>query len=105
MSLQGSYKVPDVGERLEKRMSEMILWIVGEVTYKSGVSAKEIPGLSVGLAWEFCGVFDSKEKAEAACVSDMHFIGPAKLNEMILDSEDWPGAFYPKAVSSVKEKR
>lgn len=60
----------------------MELWIVGKVVE--------------GSEWEFDGVFDSEEKAIAACKSENHFIGPATLNKEIPeDCVEWVGAYYP----------
>ena len=62
--------------------SKMELWIVGKVVESS--------------EWEFDGVFDSEEKAIAACKSENHFIGPAILNKEIPeDCVEWSGAYYP----------
>lgn len=61
----------------------MNLWIVGKAIAPSG--------------WEFCGVFSSKEKADAACISKAYFIGPATLNEAISDvTEEWVGSYFPR---------
>ncbi len=52
------------------------------------------------LEWEFVGVFDSSEKADAACRTRLHFVGEVRLNEDVGDStREWPGAKYPRAVS------
>ena len=58
------------------------LWIVGrEFDYN---------------AWEFCGVFSTKQKALDACATREHFIGPATLDERLPDMRiTWPGAYYP----------
>lgn len=63
------------------------LWIVG----------KNIENIREGVvAWEFQGVFDTKEKAVKACWEDSYFIGPAFLNETLSDDlEVWPGCWYP----------
>jgi hypothetical protein len=67
---------------VENRRDKM-LWIVGK---SCGYSDR----------WEFQGVFDSEEKAVAACVSDDMFVGPAKLNTPVsLETKEWPGAYYP----------
>jgi len=66
----------------------MQLYIVGK--YRSG----EFPN----VVWDFNGVFDSQEKAEAACKDEFYFVGPATLNESLPDqTETWPGCYYPKA--------
>lgn len=60
----------------------MELWIVGE--WKDDGP------------WEIAGVFDSKEKAVAACLNDCYFIGPVILNEALTaETVIWPGAYYP----------
>lgn len=47
-------------------------------------------------AWAFQGVFDTKEKAIAACRDDHYFIAPAVLNAEIqhdpipMDGVEWP---------------
>jgi len=47
--------------------------------------------------WEFCGVFDSKEKAEAVCLSRFFMVGPAELNRDYTASQEiWPGHYFPK---------
>jgi hypothetical protein len=62
----------------------MKLWIVGKVT--------EFP------AWEFQGVFDTPEKALAACKTVAYFVGPCELNATVPDrTEPWPGCEYPLA--------
>jgi len=48
--------------------------------------------------WEFMGVFTSEEKAIEACTTDLHFIGPATLDERCPDATlEWEGAYYPLA--------
>ena len=64
----------------------MELWIVGQ--YKGTGEA--------GDAWEFQGVFSSKEQAVQECRNKSYFIAPATLNESFGDAtEDWPGCYYP----------
>ena len=47
--------------------------------------------------WEFVGVFETEEKAVAACLTQMYFVGPAELNKAFPDERvKWPGAYYPK---------
>lgn len=63
----------------------MKLWIVGKNT-------EDFPGLE----WEFIGVFDSEDKARAACTSLSYFFGPAELNEALPDeTAEWPGITRP----------
>lgn len=48
--------------------------------------------------WQCCGVFATKELAEAECLDDFHFVGPLKLNQPIHgDGSPWVGAYYPRA--------
>ncbi len=63
----------------------MELWLVGKTLDYATKS------------WEFKGVFDNKQKAIDACHGERDFVGPAILNESLLDDEpvDWPNAFYP----------
>ena len=66
---------------------EPTLWLVGQ--YHSG----EIPN----IVWEFQGVFDSKQKALAACRNEYYFVAPVVLNEEIPDDTYvFPGLVYPK---------
>ncbi len=62
-------------------MPDTLLWIVGKRN---------------AFGWEFMGVFDSEEKAVAACRTLKYFVGPAKLNEQLPDETNkWKGAYYP----------
>ena len=62
------------------------------------VVGKFIRGVSGGAVWEFEGVFDSREKAIAACKDKKYFIGPCLLNQTIKPGVfAWPGLFYPLA--------
>ncbi len=65
----------------------MELWIVGEVFIEENENWN----------WGFTGVFETEEKAVAACITSAHFIGPANLNERLPDEEEWEGAYYPLA--------
>jgi hypothetical protein len=68
----------------------MRLWICGEGKEKT----------ESGVVWELLGVFDSEEKAVAACTMPNHFVGPAELNQRLPDeSSTWPGCYYPLAES------
>jgi hypothetical protein len=60
------------------------LWIVGEYILEVGGKA----------AWDFVGVFDSEERAIAACKKENHFVGPAELNGKETFGT-WRGAYYP----------
>jgi hypothetical protein len=63
----------------------MKLWIVG----------KRLAGDD---AWEFGGVFDSEEKAIAACHANNYFIGPIELNWVPPHERlpKWEGAYFPR---------
>ena len=63
------------------------LWLCG--LYRSG-------GFPPNIAWEFIGIFDSKEKAIACCRSDQYFVASANLNEDIGDDSGYfPDCEYP----------
>lgn len=49
--------------------------------------------------WEFMGIFDSKEKAIAACTDWYDFVGgPVILNKRLPDETvEWATSFYPVA--------
>ena len=78
-------------DRLKKESTPMQVWIVGRLlNYETS-------------SWEFVGVFDSEEKTREACVEVVMFVGPATMNvRMPLESEEWPGCYYPHAL--VKEE-
>ncbi len=62
------------------------LYVVGET--KSSLDSR--------WAWELVGVYDDRRKAEAACTSTQHFVGPVSLNVSApSETTDWPGAYYP----------
>lgn len=65
-----------------------IIWVAGRV-----VNSESSP-----IAWAIQGVFETKEKAIAACRDEWYFIGPLRLNESLPDTnKEWPGCFYPLA--------
>lgn len=66
----------------------MKVFIVGQVK-----SAEEYK------AWEFVGVYTTKELAESMCISPLHFVGEAPLDDLNphFPALEWPGAYYPKA--------
>jgi hypothetical protein len=46
--------------------------------------------------WHFQGVFDSKEKALAACVTDSFFAAPVTMNQSYpVGTVSFEGAWYP----------
>lgn len=60
------------------------LFIVGKTTSECG------------SIWEFQGVFDTKQKAVAACRDARYFVAPATLNLASPDEKTvWAGAFNP----------
>ena len=68
----------------------MKLWVVGRNNDDSGKD------------WDFQGVFDTEDKAVAACISPMHFVGPVELNQTIPEeSSEWPDSYYPKYTGQV----
>lgn len=61
------------------------LWIVGKLTPEKHERA-----------FEFQGVFSSKDLAIKACRTPMYFIAPATLDVEVPDETlDWPGLVYP----------
>ena len=66
-----------------------MMWIVGKANTASPSE------------WEFQGLFDSEERAVAACVAQRNgiidmFVGPAELNVAVKRKKrSWPGAYYP----------
>lgn len=62
----------------------MQLWLVGK-------------SLGSESHWEFGGVFDSEDKALAACHGPLYFVAPATLNEALPDETlpVWEGLYWP----------
>lgn len=75
-------------------MSDQVrLWVVGHFWGKT----------PKGVIWSIEGVFDSEEKAVAACRTEASFIGPITLNEQLPEKViSWPGCYYPKAEGRLK---
>ena len=49
-----------------------------------------------GAAWEFQGVFVSKDLAVSACRTEQYFVAPVILNQQLPDdTREWPGCYYP----------
>ncbi len=63
------------------------VWVVG--THK-GES-------ELGKAWEFQGVFSTRERAEAVCEGHPNwFIGPVRIDEELpVETVKWPRCYYP----------
>jgi hypothetical protein len=70
----------------------MNVWIVGR--WKRNLSKP----------WGFEGVFDSEEKAIAACKSWRYFIAPVTLNEVVPDGV-MAGSYYPLATWDKRTQR
>ena len=71
----------------------MELWITGRFLEKGSTAAS---------VWEFIGVFDDLERAEAACMNDHYFVAPATLNEVLSgehEFKEWAGLYYPNLTS------
>ena len=69
------------------------LWVVGKNVNESGTE------------WLFMGIFDSEEKAVAACRDEFYFVAPETLNEQLKDEwEPWPGLWFPHLEEKPKEK-
>jgi hypothetical protein len=72
----------------------MNLWAVGKVI-----------GVPDSQEWEFMGVFDSSDKAEAICMDRRYFVGPVELNKPFPAYPiEWPGGYYPKSDVEPVEK-
>ena len=63
-----------------------MIWIVGRYT------GQDEDGM---FLWNFCGAFDDKELAVAACWSDKHFVGPVVVNQAAGKKHVWVGSWYP----------
>ena len=71
------------------------VWIMGQIKNEEEY-----------LQFEFMGVFTSEEKAVAACTSDLHFIGPAVLDERHPDETiAWEGSYYPIRDKAIADAR
>jgi len=46
--------------------------------------------------WSFVGVFQNYKDALRNCVTEDHFIGPAKANTSYEQNTFWQGLHYPK---------
>jgi hypothetical protein len=65
------------------------VWVVGK--WRSGEVLASV--------WDINGVFDSEEKAVAACGDNPdYFVGPLVLNQSAPDeTTEWIGLYYPNA--------
>ena len=75
----------------------MTLWLVGQVRSHDGAGKT--------VCWEFQGLFDTEEKAVAACRSPWYWIVPVVLNEERPDetTPGWEGSYYPVAQVSPED--
>ncbi len=49
-------------------------------------------------AWQFVGIFDSEEKAVAACKTSQYFVAPCTVNEVAPEeARPMPDCYYPLA--------
>jgi hypothetical protein len=63
-----------------------VLWLVGQFKAET----------EQGIAWEFIGVFETRELAVAACTSENQCVQSVRLNERRPDkTETFPDSFYP----------
>lgn len=62
------------------------------------VVGKYMTEVGANIIWDIIGVFDTRKKAEAACITDRYFVGPLPgINMSMTDKrEHWPGCYYPK---------
>ena len=85
---QSTGKSIDSGQKLwnpEEQGAMTLLWICGKRLLVDDENG-----------WELVGVFETEEKAVAACLTGMYFVGPAELNKAFPDERvPWPGAYYP----------
>jgi hypothetical protein len=78
-----------------------ILWIAGKVNILPETDEQEVP-------WELVGVYDDREKAVDACITDKHFIGSVKLNHtcnseaQVFRNHEYP--MYEEELSAGREK-
>lgn len=50
-----------------------------------------------GFTWECGGIFDTEEKAVAACHESNYFVAPLVMNEIApRETVAFPDAYYPK---------
>jgi hypothetical protein len=65
----------------------MELWLVAQ-------NKEELPQ---GVIYEIQGVFDSEEKAVAACLNEKYWTGRLALNHSYADATvEWDIAYFPK---------
>lgn len=70
----------------------MDVWIAGELDERDTEIANDAP-----KRWQFVGVFDTEEKANAACVAKLFFMAPIEMNwSCPRECTEWPGCVYPR---------
>jgi hypothetical protein len=70
----------------------MRLWIVGKPTANESSSQ---------VAWEFQGVFNTRDQAVDACTGPNHFLFPATLNQRLPEETvSSPGTEFPNRTSA-----
>lgn len=75
------------GIRFTRLMERVTVYVVGQ--FKD-----ELP--DGGIAWEFQGVFSSRDLAQAACLRRDFFFGPAELDKALpVKTGTWKGCEYP----------
>lgn len=48
--------------------------------------------------WEVVGIYTTREKAIAACLTADYFVGPIELDFTAQEeAREWPGSFIPRA--------
>ena len=67
----------------------MKIWTVGQFKERVIVGGQEI------AAWEFQGVFESRELARAACRDENYFFFVSELNEQLPHETTVPVGEYP----------
>jgi hypothetical protein len=71
-------------------IEKTVLWLVGQDLGKPETPESE------RVPWDFQGIFDSEEKAVAACIDRSYFVMPVVLNEGLpRESIPAPGAYFP----------
>lgn len=100
--------VPDKWRFEIRQRQEDMLWLPGnEKKGEHFLSTKQLwicgKAYEYGQRWEFQGVFDTEEKAKAACLDSCYFSGPATLNKTLPDEPSkWEGAYWPNCEETPK---
>lgn len=65
----------------------MQVWIAGQLAFRDDNTCEQ---------WQLIGVFDSRDKAIAACKKSLHFIATMMLNEIgPEEATEFPGLEFP----------